>query len=331
MLPYQGNKSKIAKDIVLFLRRSFPELNNFCDLFGGGGSITHIASKYYENILYNEIDTSICLAVESVINGTNFEHLPIDEWISRDKFFEEIIQPQSARRGLIECIWSFGNNRRGYIYGKDIEKWKCILHKIVWAESANEIESLLSELQESRLFKSNDLEYLLKFNNIKEDASALFLIPNKERRFNIKKLSINRITEMQSLQSLQSLERLERLQSLESLERLGSLESLGRLEITNLDYRNVVIPNNSIVYCDIPYNTKTSKGAYGITFDHDHFIKWAQNSPFTVVYSEYIDNAKMPIIWKKSKRNTLCNISNIKSTEVLCWNGKGIFNKTELF
>ena len=76
---------------------------------------------------------------------------------------------------------------------------------------------------------------------------------------------------------------LERLQSLESLQRLDSLQSLERLQ---LDYRNVEIPKDAVVYADPPYKNTGSTG-YAGQFDYDAFEKWLADVPFMVILSEY--------------------------------------------
>ena len=73
-------------------------------------------------------------------------------------------------------------------------------------------------------------------------------------------------------------DRLSDLQSLQSLERLQSLEQY------QLDYTKVPIPDNSVIYCDIPYrNTKS----YNNSFDYDRFYDWAYQQTNPVYISEY--------------------------------------------
>ena len=150
-LPYQGNKQEIAEDLLLFLRRTFPEKENFYDLFGGGGNISEVAFKYWKRVIYNELNTSIYLAFNSLLDGTYEWHLPKSEWISREKFYEIKAGPDSARRGLVLCCWSFGNNQMDYIYSKEIEPWKQALHNIVFTDSKEVIlESF--EIMEQRFW-----------------------------------------------------------------------------------------------------------------------------------------------------------------------------------
>lgn len=112
--------------------------------------------------------------------------------------------------------------------------------------------------------------------------------------------------EIYGLQTLlQSLESLQRLQSLERLERLQSLENIG-ISIQNNSYENVEIPENSVIYCDIPY-----KGVdeYKIKFDYDKFYDWCRDLKQTVYISEYqmpddfIEIAKFPKICNFSSTN----------------------------
>jgi site-specific DNA-adenine methylase len=94
---------------------------------------------------------------------------------------------------------------------------------------------------------------------------------------------------------------------------------------SNLSYEQVKINNpNSILYCDIPYDTAQKKGNYLGTFDHEEFYDWARNNQNTVVFSEYIENvpADFEIIWKKPKRNLAAGGTGKISIEVLAWNKK---------
>lgn len=73
-------------------------------------------------------------------------------------------------------------------------------------------------------------------------------------------------------------------QSLESLERLQSLE---RLTYSVGDYRDVEIPDGSVIYADIPYRTSTKKGDYGVRFDHEAFYDWCEAQTQPLFISEY--------------------------------------------
>ena len=113
-----------------------------------------------------------------------------------------------------------------------------------------------------------------------------------------------------SLGSLESLQRLERLQSLESLQRLERLQSLERLQKnpelhrltqTVASFECLQIPNDSVVYADIPYEN-TDCGSYE-GFDHQAFFDWAARQRVPVFISSYqIDDPRFVCVWEREKR-----------------------------
>jgi site-specific DNA-adenine methylase len=95
--------------------------------------------------------------------------------------------------------------------------------------------------------------------------------------------------------------------------------------MTNKDYREVEIKPNSVVYCDIPYDTSIDD--YGVKFDHAAFHEWAATRDFPVYFSEYkCDDPRFTMVWEKK---ILCNRNKkngkgIYRTEKLFWNGVGV-------
>ena len=117
---------------------------------------------------------------------------------------------------------------------------------------------------------------------------------------------------LESLQSLQSLESLQRLQRLESLQRLQSLQSLQRLEISFESYENVKIPENSVIYADIPYQD-TDCGSYE-GFDHESFFNWAAKQKTPVFISSYkVEDERFTCVFECDKRS----LSNGKGSRKL--------------
>ena len=88
------------------------------------------------------------------------------------------------------------------------------------------------------------------------------------------------------LQNLENLENLQNLENLENLENLQNLESLENIDISiqNNSYENVEIPENSVIYCDVPYKDTDE---YKIKFDYDKFYDWRRGQNSTVYISEY--------------------------------------------
>ena len=113
----------------------------------------------------------------------------------------------------------------------------------------------------------------------------------------------------ESLESLESLERLESLQSLESLQRLQSLE---RLQTTQMDYRQITIEPDSVIYCDIPYRgTCSYDGHNGGGFDYSAFYDWASSQSEPVFISEYsLPDNRFECIWEQKKRGLMSATAN---------------------
>ena len=107
-----------------------------------------------------------------------------------------------------------------------------------------------------------------------------------------------------------------RLQEMERCTRLRQLQIYPPHEIIvkQLDYKQVEIPHNSIVYADPPY-IGTSK--YCNSFNHDVFYDWLRNCDFPVYVSEY----KMPddfiVVAEFSHRTTKSATANNKVVERL--------------
>lgn len=131
-LPYKGSKNAIAEWVV----NQLPKARYFCDLFFGGGAVTHAAllSGKYEKFIINDIDGRLPKLFMDCVHGKyTVDNHP--EWITREEF-----NRLKADDAYIALIWSFGNNGKDYLYGKDIETMKHAYHKAVYE---NDVEALM--------------------------------------------------------------------------------------------------------------------------------------------------------------------------------------------
>lgn len=87
----------------------------------------------------------------------------------------------------------------------------------------------------------------------------------------------------------------------------------------NLNYSEVNIPSNSLVYCDIPYKdtTKYSMGS----FDHSSFYSWCKDMKargHDVVVSEYLCNVPegWEVIWKYESKKGMRNKDGVQESTV---------------
>lgn len=234
-VPYMGSKQKICDLICGYL----PGAENFYDLFGGGFSITHCMrqrfGKKYKSFYFNEIQVDLVQLIKDAIDGKfNYEVFK-PEWIDRATF-----EKNKAKCAYTRIIWSFGNNQKGYLFGKEIEADKKSLHNAV------------------------------VFNNFDKNAIDILGITSFQPALSIKKkrLVVRHIV----------VDRLNKRGDLQQLERLQQLEQLQRLELTSLSYDKVEIKPNSIIYCDPPYiNTASYLGTFDHTKFYE-WVR-AQNQP----------------------------------------------------
>ena len=86
---------------------------------------------------------------------------------------------------------------------------------------------------------------------------------------------------------------------------LSQYEGLQGIRIYNLDYKDLPIPENSIVYCNPPYANTTK---YKNEFNHEEFWKWCEdlvNQGHQVFVSEYTAPDNWECVWSKKVNNTL--------------------------
>ncbi len=371
-----GSKNKLANKILAL----FPKRSHFVDLFCGGCAITHAAmlSNKYEKFIANDIDGCMPQLFMDAAAGKYRDEC---RWISREDFKRlKDFDPYVA------LVWSFGNNKRNYLYSKDIEPWKRALHHvrvfkdtsmfldmgidtdgsradivkhkeeyrekyIKWLlakqdYSAEELDALIARCKNDIAMQEDELrQYLLdglkssgltqaevfrrlkiktqihcfwksqlSFQTEKHYTMMRTFMPMLDMDYNevvgLHNLSqsLERLQSLESLQRLQSLESLQSLQSLQrlqSLESLQSLQSLQRLQLYSKDYTEVDIPNDSVIYCDIPYKG-TSQYACG-KFDHERFYDWACIQKEPVFVSSYeMPMDRFDCVAEFRRRNLMC-------------------------
>jgi len=311
-IPYMGSK----QDIIASLALNFPKAENFYDLFGGGFSVTHymmlMKSKRHQNFHFNELIPSTVELIKKAISGDFSYDKFKPEWVSREDFLKN-----KDTCAYTRLLWSFGNCQRTYMFGKDIEAYKKSLHMaVVFDQFDNTARSIL--------------QITAWPNDVKTILQKRFYAGQKVAHSN-KGMSAGELKQLQVLQQLQRVERLqvleqlqrvERLQQLERLERLQKLEQLTQLTMTSLDYSQVTIKPNSLVYCDIPYR---NTGKYTVEFDYQRFFDWAASAEFPVFISEYqIDDSRFKLVYTVDKKTKLSPKGMTKAEpEKLYWNGKG--------
>ena len=283
-IPYMGSKNRIAKKIIDFL----PSGETLVDLFGGGGAITDCAneSNKWEHIIYNELNE---LPYKCFLKALRGEYENEDRWISRQDFITlKDIDEYAA------CCFSFGNSFRTYMYNEKIEPYKRAYHYAIVLDDFQPLSELfdkntVASLQKSVKGETNKKQRRLKFTKalgkyiIGLKGERLENLERKERLDELKK-TMNITDDDTTRNLLQNQERKERLDELKQ-------KQVDNITFFNKDYRDVPIPNNAVIYCDIPYK---NTGTYNKeAFDYESFYSWCEEKA-RQGYKVYISEYAMP-------------------------------------
>lgn len=279
-LPYQGSKSKLAELIVSL----FPNATHFYDLFAGGCAISHAAmlSGKFRCVHFNDLNDSVYL-FKDCIEGKIPDG---SEWISREEFF---LRKDSDP--YVRLVWSFGNNQRDYLYSREIEPYKKLVHEMLYSPAP--------------------LERRLKFKQICksfiESPDYRGDLPNSERSERL----------LMIYKHLQSSETFGRIKGLSQC--FSDLKfKVGApvfYEATTLDYSSIYIEPKSVIYCDIPYSN--TKGYVGGKFNHEKFYDWCSRQTSICFISEYsMPESRFSCVAEFERTSTYSSTNNnLKKTE----------------
>lgn len=172
-LPYKGCKNKIAKEIVEFL----PEAEHFYDLFAGGCAMTHAAmlSGKWQTFTINDIDDGIVTLFLDAVAG---KYSTENRWISRETF--ELLKDSDP---YIKYCWSFGNNGRDYMYSRQLEPFKKLLHEMFFAKTPHDARLVwrvfTREFDKQRLESLERLERLQSLQSLEKYSGDYQDVPIK--------------------------------------------------------------------------------------------------------------------------------------------------------
>ena len=279
-MPYKGSKNTIAKEIVDVI----PPATHFFDLFAGGCAITHAAleSGKWDQVHANDLDgRGLKLFCDAIDGKYHDEH----RWISREEF-----HARKADDPYVALCWSFGNNGRSYLYGREIEGMKRIMWDMIMEPDYRDRYAAWLKLK----------PYLAE---IAGDGAAAG------------------VESVQRLARVQSVEALARVQSIERLARVQPVERpAGSFTAAYTDYQDAYHgETDAVLYCDIPYRGKTGgTGVYdSAAFDYDRFYSWCHAQTGLVVVSEYSMPDGFVSVWERVKAVTSAAITTGHAVEHL--------------
>jgi site-specific DNA-adenine methylase len=303
-VPYMGSKRRSVGKIFSTIRNLEPEGNVLVDLFCGGLAISEYFIKNGWTVIANDKNKYVVELIREAVNGRFNDEVFTPEFITKDMFKDVITNTQKYDDwyvGYVQCVWSFGNSQRNYIFGKDVEPIKRAGHELVINKDRGLIDKLGLEIPERYM------QGILKQDNWHKRRVALAKVSHA---MSTRVLELQRL---QQLQRLEQLERLERLQQLEQLERLQQLEQLQRLEQLELyskDYREILIPEGAVIYCDPPYQgTAEYKES---DFNHTEFWDWVRKTSkiHPVYISEYNAPEDFEVVLRFKQNSTLSGGNN---------------------
>ena len=265
-LPYQGSKKKISKKIVEIVKQNFGTDKPIYDIFGGGGAITAECVLNGLEVYYNDLDKDITNAFERVISQDR-------EWIktlivSRTEFTEIKAKENKTTDDFLKLlINSFGNNKKTYLYNKDISDLKYNLAK--------------------EIIENHDV-----FSGYKQTETYKKVTSGLDWNWFNAKLEKNK-----TLQQLQQLVQLQQLQQLERLQQLDELKA------TNKSYQEFSKVSGAILYLDPPYEGSYQEG-YINSFDSQEFYNWAfemSKSNIVIISSYSISDERFEVVYSFDK------------------------------
>lgn len=338
-LPYMGSKTKLAERIIDLM----PRAEHLYDLFAGGCAIAHCAlvKGKYGHVHINDINPMMPQAFVKALNGGFDEE---DRWISREDFFRlKDTDPYAA------LCFSFGSNTMAYIYGKDKEDYKKALHYAIYFNSFDLSDKLVGvDLRPIQSCPTRQERYLMTKRLIGDAYSGntpLLPLDSKTtggseecRLQNCEQHG--RLSVQKKRTDLENLERHSRmllprqtageprtaqqacltpppfsrieLESNEKTTRLKGVSGDGsNLTWSATDYQDVQIPENSVIYCDIPYKGTSRYAGKGRDFDHDRFYEWALRQKQPIFISSYdMPKEDFKVIAEFKRTDTLSAINN---------------------
>ena len=301
-LPYKGSKNKLAERIV----RLLPKRTHLVDLFCGGCAVSHAALLMgkYEHIHINDINWMCPTLFIDALNGKYNDE---NRWISREDFFR-----LKDTDPYVAVVWSFGNNLHTYLYSKEIEPLKKAIHYAMFFSDY----SLGKEL-------GHDLSFIDPIQDLQKRYLAVKHYFNKQGHFQhesferggvLRGCSQQKQTKgsihfgisslgkaVKSSLSKKKNHRTSRARRADRASCIACNTESGStvcpdirggqiLPITSsvLDYEEVAIPKDSVIYCDIPYEgtdgyLEKDKGG----FDYERFYQWCERQTQPVFISSY--------------------------------------------
>lgn len=322
-LPYKGSKNKLAERIV----RLLPKRTHLVDLFCGGCAVSHAALLMgkYEHIHINDINWMCPTLFIDALNG---KYNNENRWISREDFFRlkdtdpYVAFVWSFGNNLRDYLYSreiepLKKAIHYAIFFSDYSLGKELGHDLSFIDPIHDLQKRYFAVRHYFNKLGHFRRQSFEGGGKSADAVCRSLGTTQNQLQNW--LGQKRLAEIgdngrQTSLRIQYLEGINRVRNskkkLQATKRDGILrttqrrciacntesgctvcsEIRGGRPITSsvLDYEKVTIPEDSVIYCDIPYEgtdgfLEKAKGG----FDYERFYQWCERQAQPVFISSY--------------------------------------------
>ena len=241
-----------------------PTADTFVDVCAGGCAMTH-AAILSGKYKHFIINDIDPLPTKCFIDSIAGKYRNENRWISREDFFN-----LKDTDPYVKYCFSFSGSGMTYVYHTETEGLMKAWHAVCFSRNVYQRNIELSHLIEA-------YTELLKRNK--------------------------RSLTLSSIQSRTS-EHIKRLKRLQRLEKLQAYPGAKNIKRYNVDFAEVPIPNDCVIYCDIPYQSSDLRSCYnGVGFDFSRFYDWAYSQKHPLFISEYsLPDDRFKCVWKKFKR-----------------------------
>jgi DNA adenine methylase len=99
----------------------------------------------------------------------------------------------------------------------------------------------------------------------------------------------------------------------------SQIDNIKSVDFRYSSYENLILPENSVIYCDIPYKN-TKKYSTSKDFNYDKFWDWCRvtsSSDKKIFISEYEAPTDFECVWEKELTNSMNTTKTYKPTEKL--------------
>lgn len=287
-IPYLGSKRKSAGKIYSTIKNHNPTSDTLVDLFCGGLAISEYFLKNGWRVIANDKNKYVIALLDQIINKGLDEDV-VCKFVTRDHFIDVLTHTDKYDDwyvGYVMCIYSFGNNQKEYMFGKDVEPYKHAGHDLVVHLDPEPIQVLMPKIPQKYI------DAILKLKD-----------------WHVRRLALSKVSRQLKTRVLE-LQQLEQLQQLQRLEQLERLQQLEQLELMSRDYKDAKIPSEAIIYCDPPYKGTEEYREGG--FNHDEFWNYVRELSKTnrVYVSEYTAPSDFRVILEFDQNSTYAGGQN---------------------